>query len=180
MRTHPAVAARSSRQCGSYSSVSPLAILAANADDRGYDSGYEVLDLTTKSDKRNGFVLPAVAVDAVGRYLDGRTTGPLFQTRTGGRLDEPAVFRLIQRVATAAGIPQAATLSPYSMRHTVATIQFLKRPGTAHRPGPPRPRGLPDHAPLRPGPREPGPVPGERHGRDDHGGDEPAGARPVS
>jgi integrase/recombinase XerD len=98
------------------------AILAANADDRGYDSGYEVLDLTTKGDKRKRFVLPPVAVDALGRYVGSRTTGPLFQTRTGGRVDEPAVFRLIQRVAAAAAIPQAAGLSPHSMRHTVATI----------------------------------------------------------
>lgn len=47
--------------------------------------------------------------------------GALFVTRTGKRVDRPAVFRLVRRVAAAAGLPEAERLSPHSLRHTVAT-----------------------------------------------------------
>lgn len=98
------------------------ALIAADVTDRGHDSGYEVLDVTGKGGDLMRYVLPPVAVHALDVYLDGRADGPLFATRTGGRIDEPAVLRLIQRVAAAAGIPQAHSLSPHSIRHTVATI----------------------------------------------------------
>ena len=98
------------------------AILAADVADLGYDSGYRVLDLTVKGDKRQRFVLPPATIAAIEDYLDGRTEGPLFASSTGRRMDEPRVYRLIQRIAARAGIPQAAQLSPHSMRHTVATI----------------------------------------------------------
>lgn len=76
---------------------------------------------------------PAAA--AIDDYLDtrarvagepaGRPTGALFATtgRTGaaGRLGEPAAFRLIRRLAAAAGLPSAGRLSPHSLRHAFAT-----------------------------------------------------------
>lgn len=56
----------------------------------------------------------------------GQLTGALFATtsRTAGatgRLGEPAAFRLIRRLATAAGLPAAGRLSPHSLRHAFAT-----------------------------------------------------------
>jgi integrase len=45
------------------------------------------------------------AWDALQDYLGGRTEGWLFQTATGGRLDEPAVWRLLQSLAKRAGLP---------------------------------------------------------------------------
>ncbi len=98
------------------------AVLAARASDLGDDSGYKVLDLTVKGGKRQRFVLPAPAIAAIGDYLDGRTEGSLFATSTGKPMDRWAVRQLIQRIAARAGIPQAADLSPHSMRHTTATI----------------------------------------------------------
>lgn len=49
-------------------------------------------------------------------------TGPLLATRTGGRLDQAALWHLVRRLARAAAIPQWARLSPHSLRHTAITL----------------------------------------------------------
>ncbi|GAA3127049.1 hypothetical protein GCM10020254_88080 [Streptomyces goshikiensis] len=49
--------------------------------------------------------IPPAAWDALQRYLDGRTTGWLFCTASGGRLDEPAVWRTLQALAKRANLP---------------------------------------------------------------------------
>jgi integrase/recombinase XerD len=41
-------------------------------------------------------------------------------------MDEPAAFRLVRRVAKAAGIPHADLLSPHSLRHSYATALLSK------------------------------------------------------
>lgn len=96
------------------------AMLAGLGDDRGY----RVLDLPVKGGKTKRFVMPAVMIEAAARWLEvrGSDPGPLFVTRSFRPLGQPEVFRLIRRVAAAAGIPQAAELSPHSVRHTVLTI----------------------------------------------------------
>ena len=80
-------------------------------------------------------MLPAHALDALDEYLTIRAAltgigidaliGPLFATTatTGdpGRLDEPAIFRHIRRLARHAGLPVADRLSPHSLRHAFAT-----------------------------------------------------------
>lgn len=76
--------------------------------------------------------LPPTVTGALEDYLAARRacgdppTGPLFATtaRGGGppgRLDEPAVFRLVRRTARQAGLPAAGRLSPHSLRHAFAT-----------------------------------------------------------
>lgn len=42
-------------------------------------------------------------------------------TRTGKPLDEPAVFRLVRRLAARAGLANATRLSPHSLRHAAIT-----------------------------------------------------------
>lgn len=49
--------------------------------------------------------IPPVAWDALQDYLNGRTSGLLFCTASGGPLDEPAVWRLLQSLARRAGLP---------------------------------------------------------------------------
>ncbi|MER5386386.1 hypothetical protein ABT040_40170 [Streptomyces sp. NPDC002688] len=49
--------------------------------------------------------IPPVAWDALTEYLGGRTEGWLFQTAGGGRLDEPAVWRLCASLARRTGLP---------------------------------------------------------------------------
>jgi integrase-like protein len=49
-----------------------------------------------------------------------RTRRPLLVTESGGRLDRGAVWRLLRRLAKAAGI--AVMMSPHVLRHTCATL----------------------------------------------------------
>jgi len=90
----------------------------------GRDRGHTVIDLPGKGGKTKRFVLPPLAASALDRYLAerGEVDGPLFATRTGKAIDQPYVFRLLRRLATAAGIPGADKLSPHSLRHSVATM----------------------------------------------------------
>jgi integrase/recombinase XerD len=96
----------------------------ATMDGIGHDRGYQVIDLPVKGGHLKRFVMPAVLIDAAGRWLAvrGDEPGPLFRSRTGKPLGQPEVYRLVQRVAAAAGLPQARELSPHSIRHTVLTI----------------------------------------------------------
>ena len=66
----------------------------------------------------HGGFAEAATVRALQTYLAGRTTGPVFLNRDGGRLGEPTVWRLIRRLARTAGIPAANQLSPHSLRHS--------------------------------------------------------------
>lgn len=96
----------------------------------GHDRGHATIDLPVKGGKTKRFVLPPVAVEALDRYLaergDVSPDAPLFATKTGKPIDQPYVFRLVRRVAKAAGIPHADQLSPHSIRHSVATILLDK------------------------------------------------------
>lgn len=96
--------------------------LAADVTDLDVERGHRVLRIVRKGGKRATAPLPATTADAIDTYLDGRTDGPLFATRTGGRLDEPYVFRLVRRLAREAGISTAGKLSPHSLRHSFVTL----------------------------------------------------------
>lgn len=65
-------------------------------------------------------------VAAVGAWLEERGYGPgrLFCTATGNLVGQASLFRMIRRVATGPGIPQAEELSPHSIGHTVLTIPY--------------------------------------------------------
>jgi integrase/recombinase XerD len=98
--------------------------LRAEVGSMGFDKGHRVIDLPVKGGKVKRFVMPALMIEAVDQWLEVRGTEPgiLFVTRTGRPMLQPEVYRLVQRVARAAGVPQAAELSPHSIRHTVITI----------------------------------------------------------
>ncbi|MFK0026658.1 tyrosine-type recombinase/integrase [Streptomyces sp. NPDC090798] len=81
-------------------------LLNARVEDLGYDKGHRVLHLEKmKGGGRKKKPIPPVAWDALQEYLDGRTEGWLFCTSSGGQLDEPAVWRLLQSLAKRAGLP---------------------------------------------------------------------------
>ncbi|MFE1521390.1 tyrosine-type recombinase/integrase [[Kitasatospora] papulosa] len=81
-------------------------LLNARVEDLGYDKGHRVLHLEkVKGGGRKKKPIPPVAWDALQDYLDGRTEGWLFCTVSGGQLDEPAVWRLLQSLAKRAGLP---------------------------------------------------------------------------
>ncbi|MFF0408740.1 tyrosine-type recombinase/integrase [[Kitasatospora] papulosa] len=100
-------------------------VLAVTVGALGSDQGHRVADLVVKGDRRKRVVLVPLAVAAIDTYLSERPDAtedePLFATRTGRPMDEPAAYRLLRRVATAAGIESADRISPHSLRHSYAT-----------------------------------------------------------
>jgi site-specific recombinase XerD len=91
--------------------------------------------VTRKGGHRVALVLPPATTAALDTYLTNRiatvathasvstpVAGPLLATDTGGRLDQAALWRLVRRLARAAGIEHWAALSPHSLRHTAITL----------------------------------------------------------
>jgi site-specific recombinase XerD len=109
--------------------------LALDIDTLAYNRGHRTVRYVGKGNKQRERALAAHTLEAVDEYLAARAqaagvrveqlAGPLFATtgRDGGtgRLDEPAAFRLIRRLAHHAGVPSAHRLSPHSLRHAFAT-----------------------------------------------------------
>lgn len=95
--------------------------LAANIASLGYDRGHRVITIIRKRGKPAKLPLPPLAIDALETYLEGRTDGPLFITRTGARLQEPEVWKLLRRLAKRANLPQADTIHPHVLRHGFIT-----------------------------------------------------------
>lgn len=106
-------------------------LVGLNVDDLGYERGHRSIRFVGKGGARRRRALTPASAAALETYLLHRAaaegvapdhlTGPLFVTSTGGRLDRHSVFRLVRRLARAAGIPSWAELSPHSLRHAFAT-----------------------------------------------------------
>ena len=108
-------------------------VVAVEAGALGHDKGNRVIDLPVKGRggvKTKRFIVPPYAAVALDAYLAerGPAPGPLFSTSTGRPIDQPYVYRLIRRVAKAAGVPQWESLSPHSLRHSIATYLLEKYP----------------------------------------------------
>jgi len=95
--------------------------LAADVSSLGYDKGHQTLTIVKKGGAKAKLPLPPVTIDALERYLDGRPEGPLFTTRTGARLREPEVWKLLRRLAKRANLPQADSIHPHVLRHGFIT-----------------------------------------------------------
>lgn len=99
-------------------------VIRLGIEDIGYDRGHRVLHPVGKGNKKGRQPLPPATGAAIDRMLAERgnpTAGPLLVTKKGKQLDEPYLFRLVRRLALAAGLPQAEDLSPHSLRHTAIT-----------------------------------------------------------
>ncbi|WP_405548721.1 tyrosine-type recombinase/integrase [Streptomyces microflavus] len=96
-------------------------ILALNAEQLGYDRGHRTLPLRQKGGKRRPAPVPPIALDALLAYLDGRTKEALFITDSGRRWTQPEVWKHLRVLARRAGIPQAATIKPHTLRHQFIT-----------------------------------------------------------
>jgi len=104
----------------------------ADVADLGHDRGHRILRLTRKGGRRATAPLAPATVAALDAYLADRTeragvaadglAGPLLATRTGGRLDQAALWHLVRRLARRAGVLSWAQLSPHSLRHTAITL----------------------------------------------------------
>lgn len=94
-------------------------VLAADVTDLGDERGHRVLRVARKGGKASIVPLAPRTASAATAMLDGREEGPLFVTRSGARLDRQAAWKIIKRLAKAAGIDKA--ISPHSLRHTFVT-----------------------------------------------------------
>jgi integrase/recombinase XerD len=100
-------------------------VLAADATDLGHTGGHRVLTVTRKGGRRQNLPIAPWVGTVLDAYLHGRATGALFQTlpREGppGRFDEPALHRLVRKLAVQASLPQASAVHPHSLRHSALT-----------------------------------------------------------
>ncbi|NUR01396.1 MAG: tyrosine-type recombinase/integrase [Streptomyces sp.] len=95
--------------------------LGAMVEDLGYDKGHRTLNVRLKGGRRKIKAIPPATGHAIDLYLNGRTTGPLFQTRNGNPLDPANVWKLVRRLATQAGLPHANTIHPHVLKHDAVT-----------------------------------------------------------
>jgi site-specific recombinase XerD len=96
----------------------------ATIADLGHDKGHRILVIKVKGGKPKKIPLPPFVSDRVDRMLAARGNpedGPLFLTTKGRPLYELWVWRLVRRLGRKAGVPQAAKMSPHSLRHTAIT-----------------------------------------------------------
>lgn len=106
-------------------------LLNAKYSDLSHDGGYRCLQVTRKGAKRQKIVLNEAclkALDALigtqisrGTALMLHDSDPfIFETRTGKRMDQPSIYRLIRSLTDDAGIKTHVT--PHVLRATHATI----------------------------------------------------------
>lgn len=94
-----------------------------------YNRGHRTVMVVGKGGRRRELPIPPQVGRDLDVWLEVRAglgavladAGPLLVTATGRRLDQPGVLRMLRRVAAAAGIREAAALSPHSLRHTAIT-----------------------------------------------------------
>jgi integrase/recombinase XerD len=120
--------------------------------------GHRVLHLVGKGNKPATMPLTVPVLRVLEACREERTAGPLIlRPMTGKPIDRRDVYRMVQRIARAAGIPRH--ISPHSLRHAAITnaldagvplrdAQILARHADPS-----------DHQALRPRPRQP-----RRHG----------------
>ncbi|MFY1693873.1 MULTISPECIES: tyrosine-type recombinase/integrase [unclassified Solwaraspora] len=106
-------------------------LVSLDVSDLGHERGHRSVRFVGKGGRSRRRALAPDTARILDAYLDERAgaaattvdalTGPLLVTATGARLDRHAVFRLVRRLARAAGLPAWDRLSPHSLRHAFAT-----------------------------------------------------------
>ena len=95
--------------------------LSRDVEHLGHQQGHRVLRISRKGGRDALEPLSAPVERALAAYLGDRATGPLFVDDQERRMYEAQAWRLVRRLARAAGLKSAGHLSPHSLRHTFAT-----------------------------------------------------------
>lgn len=84
--------------------------------------GQPIARILRKGGKHQDIPLHPKVAWAIEQTIDGREAGPVFTTRTGGRIDRRVVGRLITRLCAEVGITKRVT--PHSFRHAYVTLSL--------------------------------------------------------
>jgi integrase/recombinase XerD len=101
--------------------------LSRDVEHLAHDRGHRILRLERKGGRGDRTVLTAPVARKLEDYLAGRTTGPLFITKTGRRMDQPEAWRMVRRIARRAALDGAGEIRPHSLR--VAFITGAREAG---------------------------------------------------
>lgn len=93
--------------------------LALDVEHVSEQRGHRTIELVRKHGKHQTVALAPHTIQALEQLLDDRTSGAIFQTSTGARLDRQAAYKTVRRLAQTAGIPH--NVSPHSLRHSFVT-----------------------------------------------------------
>lgn len=92
--------------------------LSRDIEHLGHQLGHRVLRISRRGGRDALDPLSAPVECGLDAYLDDRAAGALFVDDRGRRMYEAQAWRLVRRVARAAGLKSAGQLSPRSLRHT--------------------------------------------------------------
>jgi integrase/recombinase XerD len=90
--------------------------LSADVESIGHDRNHRILRITRKGGTTGRTILTPRASRALDDYLAGRTSGPLFITSTGRRMQQSEAWRLVRRTARRAGLEVASEVCTHSLR----------------------------------------------------------------
>ncbi|MFY0516025.1 tyrosine-type recombinase/integrase [Streptomyces anulatus] len=99
-------------------------LLTARVEHLGDDQGHHVIKVKVKGGAWKNKPVPPIAWAALQDYLGGRTDGWLFCTASGGQLDEPAVWRLLNSLAKLAGLTPRG---PHGVKGDAITHALAKK-----------------------------------------------------
>jgi integrase/recombinase XerD len=91
-----------------------------DVSDVSHNQGHRIVYITVKGGRRHRRTIPPSLAGLLDAYLASRgnpTEGALFVDAKGRPLDRHAVYRFVQRLAKAAGLPNADRITPHSFRH---------------------------------------------------------------
>lgn len=97
-------------------------LLGSDVENLDSERGHRVLRITRKGGRDARVALAPVAARTLADYVGDRSSGPLFITSSGRRLDEPAAWRMVRSLARAAGLANAGRVNPHSFRHAFVTL----------------------------------------------------------
>jgi site-specific recombinase XerD len=93
--------------------------IAADVEHLSTARGHRTLAIVRKGGKRALAPLSPATADAIDNLVEGRSTGPIFTTRTGRRMCRQEAAKIVKRLARQAGISKP--VSPHTLRHAFVT-----------------------------------------------------------